>query len=176
MYRSKGIALARRAIASKAHLPTPCFLPIAIRPVPNLSVKVTPPHHCTSIRGNSSAANAESKVEETPEFIWPGDWICSSCRSHNYRSRTTCILCQESVSSGRIFYIAGMWHCPKCNQAVKRAGSLSSRSTAVTDLCVGEEGHTCSQCSTKHEPQFEYPRNERDTRTTLRSSFNVMQS
>jgi Zn-finger in Ran binding protein and others len=137
MYRSQVVALARRAIVSKAHfLQSPRFLPIAIfRPIPTLPAKVTAPHQCTSIRCNSSTGNAENEVvEETPEFIWPGDWICASCRSHNYRSRTTCILCQESISSGQIFYIQGMWHCPQCNQAVRRAGSLSSHGLQLLTL------------------------------------------
>jgi Zn-finger in Ran binding protein and others len=134
MYRSQGIALARRAIVFKAHfLQAPRFLPITTRLIPSLPAKVTAPHQCRSIRCNSSTADSESQVE-TPEFIWPGDWICGSCRSHNYRSRTTCILCQESVSSGQTFYIKGMWHCPNCNTAVRKAGSPSSPTIAVTDF------------------------------------------
>jgi hypothetical protein len=121
MYR-----LARRAILSKPYfLQAPYFLPISFRLARTIPTTATAPYQCTPIRCNSSISSLHIKGEEIPDFIRPGDWLCGNCQAHNYRSRINCFECQNSITSGRVIYTSGMWHCPKCNQPAKKMGSLA---------------------------------------------------
>ncbi|KAJ9088312.1 hypothetical protein DSO57_1024356 [Entomophthora muscae] len=48
----------------------------------------------------------------------PGDWKCSKCFTHNFRSRTNCYGCSQpkniSHNAKAIKYMRGDWVCEKC--------------------------------------------------------------
>jgi hypothetical protein len=136
MYRSQGgVALARRVLVSKSCFQPPRLLPLSFRLGRTLATKIAAPQQCTPIRCKSTISSAHLKGEEVPAFLRPGDWICGNCQAHNYRSRTSCFECQTSITTGRVIYKPGMWHCPRCNQSAKSSGSLSPPPILViTDL------------------------------------------
>jgi hypothetical protein len=57
-------------------------------------------------------------VPSIPSTIRSGDWVCIQCQAHNYASRALCFECQSPMKDGRIFYVEGLWQCPKCEISV----------------------------------------------------------
>jgi len=49
-----------------------------------------------------------------PKYIQHGDWLCSKCGAHNFKSRVSCFECATLVSESRVFYEEGSWSCPVC--------------------------------------------------------------
>ena len=89
------------ASAPRPQYPSPCVL-----------------HH-RHIRRNSTDSPAATAREPLPSRIVPkyiqhGDWLCSKCRAHNFKSRVSCFECATLVSESRVFYEEGSWSCPVC--------------------------------------------------------------
>lgn len=152
------------------------------------------PSHCgVQIRQNSTEATKKTSTtdKKIPPFIQSGDWMCSRCQAHNYRTRTICFECQSPIQEGRVFYMEGSWNCPTCSLYVPRT-SLSLRSNfhyfqclllgvllcgfmiCVSVFCgfgirrflqqrlnVDHANH-CKRCMTKKDTSYEYPLREND--------------
>ena len=83
------------------------------------------------IRRNSTDSPAAAAAKEplpsriVPKYIQAGDWLCSKCGAHNFKSRVSCFECQTPVSESRVFYEEGSWSCPICLLHVPSKSPLS---------------------------------------------------
>lgn len=109
--------ISRRSFNTKAN---------QLRPVLQGSVVSCPAPRTSSVdqcrhqqlRQNSSQnspAAGDDQLKSVPKYVKHGDWICTSCQAHNYGSRMLCFECHAGITSGKIFYKKGTWHCPTCN-------------------------------------------------------------
>ncbi|KAJ9088308.1 hypothetical protein DSO57_1024353 [Entomophthora muscae] len=68
----------------------------------------------------------------------PGDWICSKCNAHNFRSRSNCYGCSQPIDISPVEkafkYMRGDWVCEKCeNHNFAYRDSCISCGSAVTE-------------------------------------------
>lgn len=116
----------RRDLVSSTHLyPLHHCHSRALHPQPPSASAPRPQHpspcvlHQRHIRWNSTDSPAATAREPLPSRIVPryihhGDWLCSKCGAHNFKSRVSCFECATLVSESRVFYEEGSWSCPVC--------------------------------------------------------------
>jgi hypothetical protein len=110
---------------------------------PSVQARPQHPSQCCcrghQIRQNSSEASSPAETKSSveakiPRYVQAGDWLCSHCMAHNYRTRMICFECQAPSAEGRRFYIQGSWNCPTCSLYTPRKSHYPCSSLSVIPL------------------------------------------